>query len=231
MSDETATQKRPFAAYTPADHAAVQRAATAGFLAAACHRTIVPGWSAPDGDVLPGIRRAREIRDQADRLITESVVAAYEGGATWEQIGRALGGITRQSAHERYAPAVAAFHAELAAALKRADRGQDPMGPAGTRTICNTDFYGPEMDQVATTEYPMQLGISPKPGAFLATLSDPATATPSPTGTVRGPDVRPPGCGYHTDGYDSDDDPTWLVCTLPAGHPGNHQLAVSGSEE
>jgi hypothetical protein len=32
----------------------------------------------------------------------------------------------------------------------------------------------------------------------------------------------------HIDSYDADDDgPRWLVCTLPAGHGGDHQLAVS----
>jgi hypothetical protein len=112
----------------------------------------------------------------------------YEASATWEQIGRALGrhgtegGITRQSAHNAYAPAVEAFNAELAEALTRAERGEDPRPQdRNFKAITDTAWYVPFLDNAATLEHPAQLGPSPEPGAFTATLSDPDTATPAPS--------------------------------------------------
>ena len=102
-----------------------------------------------------------------------AVTAAYESGLTWEQIGRALSyrkaeGITRQSAHAAYNPAVAEFREQLAAAAARTARGEDYHDGPHSR-ICNTPRWAPRIDQAATAEHPGMLAPGAQPGAFLAT--------------------------------------------------------------
>jgi len=251
MSDETAAARdgedpRPFASYTPADHARVAMAANAMFLAGLCHQAIIPERYASE-DVATGtagIRAALAAVERARNLLESAVISAYESGLTWEQIGRALRpnpgpggereGITRQSAHTRYAPAVAEFREQLAAAIARADHDQDP-GRTGPARVCDTGWYAPYLDKVtATVEHPGMLAPTTKPGEFLGRLSDPDTAAPAHLGGVRGPDTPVPQCSYTeqlAEPYLDDGMYGWLVCTLREGHPGSrHQLAVTTEE-
>jgi hypothetical protein len=55
---------------------------------------------AEDGDF---IARALRLVYEAERVLELAVVLERERGASWEAVGLALGQITRQSAHERYA--------------------------------------------------------------------------------------------------------------------------------
>lgn len=48
------------------------------------------------------LRTARERLARAEEELDEAVMAARERGATWEQVGEALG-TTRQGAHRKYA--------------------------------------------------------------------------------------------------------------------------------
>jgi hypothetical protein len=57
---------------------------------------------AEEGDF---INRALRLVHEADRVLELAVVLERERGASWEAVGLALGGITRQSAHGRYAVA------------------------------------------------------------------------------------------------------------------------------
>jgi len=57
---------------------------------------------AEDGDF---INRALRLVHEADRVLELAVVLERERGASWEAVGQALGAITRQSAHGRYAAA------------------------------------------------------------------------------------------------------------------------------
>jgi hypothetical protein len=57
---------------------------------------------AEEGDF---IARALRLVHEADRVLELAVVLERERGSSWEAIGLALGQITRQSAHERYAAA------------------------------------------------------------------------------------------------------------------------------
>jgi hypothetical protein len=61
---------------------------------------------AEEGDF---INRALRLVHEADRVLELAVVLERERGASWEAVGLALGSITRQSAHERYAAAHHAF--------------------------------------------------------------------------------------------------------------------------
>ena len=168
---------RPFASYTPADHARVAMASDTMFLAAHCHQAMIPERAAAEG-LSPAaaiIAPAAGILRLAAQLLESAVVTAYEAGATWEQIGRALGdGITRQSAHAKYAPAVAEFREQLAAAIRRAGQGKDPLAGEAARTrICDTAWYAPFLDEAVTAEHPGMLGPPPPAGEFLKHLSGP----------------------------------------------------------
>ena len=225
MSDDETTpaaEGRPFASYTPADHARVALATDMLMLAGHCHHALIPERA--DREAPPataGIRAAADILGAAQRLMEAAVTAAYESGLTWEQIGRALSyrkaeGITRQSAHAAYNPAVAEFREQLAAAAARTARGEDYHDGPHSR-ICNTPRWAPRIDQAATAEHPGMLAPGAQPGAFLATLSDPATATPSPLGAgVRGPDERTPWCHYTAELDDPYEDGVLRVARL---HP------------
>lgn len=242
MSDETAEtpgdERRPFADYTPADHARVALASDMLFLAGQCHQALIPErWAGDDPPyATAGIRAAASVMERARHLMESAVIAAHESGLTWDQIGRALNrpgtdGITRQSAHARYAPAVAEFRDQLAEAAQ----GPDP-DKAGWTRVCDTAWYAPYLDRVAaTTEHPGMLAPPARPGEFLAGLSDLATAAPAQLAAgVRGPDAPPPQCRYTQeldDPYLDDGTRGWLACIgLPEGHPGRHQLAVTAEE-
>jgi hypothetical protein len=71
---------------------------------------------AEDGDF---IARALRLVHEADRVLELAVVLERERGASWEAVGRALGQITRQSAHGRYAAAHHDFIAALMFPVRR----------------------------------------------------------------------------------------------------------------
>lgn len=50
---------------------------------------------------LDRVQLLRMIRDTAESALPQAVAQARDDGASWEQLGRALG-VTRQSAHERF---------------------------------------------------------------------------------------------------------------------------------
>ncbi len=179
-------ERRPFESYTSTDHARVALSYELFSLAGTCHQALIPEKAAGDGWPDAGIKVAQSVMSAARDIMDAAVVAAYESGLTWEQIGRAFttgqgdDGITRQSAWTKYAPAVGQFHEQLADAIDRAERGEDPVdysrGPWPKR-ICNTESYAPRLENVTSTvEYPGTLGPVRKPGEFTAALSDPATA-------------------------------------------------------
>lgn len=62
----------------------------------------VGGGSAGDrGSAVDGVRRARELRDQADRVLAAAVALARANGGTWQEIGDVLG-TSRQAAFQRF---------------------------------------------------------------------------------------------------------------------------------
>jgi len=61
------------------------------------------------------VERAAEAHRRAGQELTEAVTAARQAGVSWAEIGRAAG-ISRQSAHERWAGRVAEAPAEQLAA-------------------------------------------------------------------------------------------------------------------
>jgi len=60
--------------------------------------------SEPDGS-LAALRFADLLRRSADRLCHRSAEAARQHGASWREIGAAVGGITPQGAEHRFSPA------------------------------------------------------------------------------------------------------------------------------
>jgi hypothetical protein len=63
------------------------------------------GVSEGSEDALALLRFADLLRRSADRLCHESAMAARNQGASWRQIGEAVGGITPQGAEHRFSPA------------------------------------------------------------------------------------------------------------------------------
>jgi hypothetical protein len=63
------------------------------------------GISEGSEDALALLRFADLLRRSADRLCHESAMAARNQGASWRQIGEAVGGITPQGAEHRFSPA------------------------------------------------------------------------------------------------------------------------------
>jgi hypothetical protein len=54
---------------------------------------------------LAALRFADLLRRSADRLCHESATAARSHGASWREVGQAVGGITPQGAEHRFSPA------------------------------------------------------------------------------------------------------------------------------
>jgi hypothetical protein len=69
------------------------------------------------------IEDAARLRAQADQVLTLAVVYERLTGTSWEQIGEALG-VTRQSAHQRYADAERRFREALAEPEATGDSGE-----------------------------------------------------------------------------------------------------------
>ena len=54
------------------------------------------------------LRLSADLREEADRWVVQGVRGAIENGCTWAEVGEALG-VSRQAAHERYAPLILAM--------------------------------------------------------------------------------------------------------------------------
>lgn len=193
-TEDPAGERRPFAGYTSTDHARVQLAAELWSLASTCHQALIPEDAAGEGWPDAGIHVAETIMSAARKIMDAAVIAAYESGLTWEQIGRALGpqgqggGITRQSAHAKYAGAVGEFHEQLIAGIDRAGRGEKPVdwerGPWPKR-ICDTAKYAPLLDTVATADYP-DSWRPPRKSPASSPRPCPTRPTPSPPRSAAG---------------------------------------------
>ena len=68
-------------------------------------REAVVDMSDEPGKSIAALRFADELRRSADRLCHESAEGARRHGASWRQIGEAVGGITPQGAEHRFSPA------------------------------------------------------------------------------------------------------------------------------
>jgi len=78
--------------------------------------TVVAHESLPD-DPLAALRVLADTEVQLDRMRRDRVIAARAGGASWQQVGDAMG-VSRQSAWE-------AFTADVRAALEANTAGND----------------------------------------------------------------------------------------------------------
>jgi hypothetical protein len=60
------------------------------------------------GDSPTSLRLLRDLRDDADEWLVQMVRDTVERGHTWAEVG-ALLGVTKQAAHERFAPQILAM--------------------------------------------------------------------------------------------------------------------------
>jgi hypothetical protein len=116
------------APYTDASRARLAMSREASDLADSA-RTLVPiypgelrrtGGSSTAGGMIEDVAR---LRARADYVLTLAVVYERLAGTSWEQIGEALG-VTRQSAHQRYADAERRFREALAEPEATSDGGE-----------------------------------------------------------------------------------------------------------
>ncbi|WP_141662965.1 hypothetical protein [Streptomyces sp. Wb2n-11] len=106
MTDAPASPETP-CVLSPRDEARVWFALQAERTSDAALALLPIDPAAPQGDRL---RRALALKKELDGLITRAVIAEREEGTTWAQLADAAS-ITRQAAHERWAPAVSAWAA------------------------------------------------------------------------------------------------------------------------
>jgi hypothetical protein len=69
------------------------------------------------GQALATIAFADKLRQAADRLCREAAQAARVHGASWREIGEAVGGITPQGAEHRFSPAAKERRSKAAKAI------------------------------------------------------------------------------------------------------------------
>lgn len=121
------------APFTEAALARLVLAAEAADLARQAHRLVPidPRHLHPDGTApmaVHGIDEAASLVWAAERILKAAVVTARLGGGTWPEIGRALA-VTKQSAQERWQPAVTEFRNGLFAQEEATGGGHSPTEP------------------------------------------------------------------------------------------------------
>ncbi|GIJ28324.1 hypothetical protein Vqi01_34860 [Micromonospora qiuiae] len=239
MNGVTEPAERPFTSYTSADHARISYTDTAWLLVGKAYDAALPPRMRPFLDrpaPTSEIVTARSLATQASRLDVLAVLVCHESGCTWEEIGRALG-VTRQSAHARYAEHVNGFHSDLATVLDAIAAGEAvtdvidklPARVAGLSLVVDTGWHAPRLDAwlAATGRLPGTMTFGMDAGALLAQLSDPASSVGYHGGAARGSEARSPRCPFTAESYDGDPG-EYLVCTATQGHSGRHKLAVTG---
>ena len=179
--------RRPFASYTSTDHARVALSARLFTLAGYAHQALIPENAASHNALDAGIDVALDIMRQARDIMGAAVIAAYESGLTWQQIGQLLSsrgtgteGITRQSAWNKYAPAVTEFHQQLSGAVGRTERGEDPIERG----------HGPWPRESATPRATRRASRTWPPPSSTPPLSPPSASrasSPAPCPTRRPP--------------------------------------------
>lgn len=143
-------------------------------------RGLVPTTSdahARDGEL---VSVAAPLAVTARELLTLAVVYERTKGTSWEQIGVALG-ITRQAAHERYAPAVRDFHERVLRAWLQPERAgevlatSDHLAQLVARLSTWVAAHG-ELDEIDHGDQPIAAGLQPMDTAERATLISQASA-------------------------------------------------------
>lgn len=87
-----------------------------------------------------GVREARALVEAASRVLTAAVIAERSAGSSWEDIGAALGGVTKSTAHGRFAALVDEFN-EAA--------GGEPSGDSSGRRAAAAQNLEESWDDVA----------------------------------------------------------------------------------
>ena len=239
MSGSTEPTERPFASYTSADHARISYADTAWLLVGKAYEAALPprmrlsyiDRPPPTSEIIA----ARSLATQASRLEILAVLVCHESGCTWEEIGKALG-VTRQSAHAKYAEHINNFHDDLVTVLEAIKAGSSaddaieklPGRVAALSLVVDTGWHAPRLDawiaQVGPLPGTMTFGMDP--GALLAQLSDPASSVGYYGGAARDTGARSPRCPFTAES-DGGEPGEYLVCTATEGHSGRHKLAVT----
>lgn len=109
------------------------------------------------------VDQAVQLLDAAREVLHRAVVYARERGVSWADVGQALGGMTRQSAHERHAPTLAEWEAGLDEPWTRHGTVVSPRLPDGAG---DPDRTAARLDQWCTAH------LTEKAGATLGTNAE-----------------------------------------------------------
>jgi hypothetical protein len=91
------------------------------------------------------VREAQQLVAAANRVLEAAVIADRAAGTSWEEIGDALGGVTRSTAHGRFATVVEEFNntavdsASAAEPQSRADRAAENLEAAWSQVLGMVD--------------------------------------------------------------------------------------------
>lgn len=103
------------------------------------------------------VDQAVQLLDAAREVLDRAVVYARERGASWADVGEALGGMTRQSAHERHAATFAEWEAGLDEPWIRHGTVVSPRLPDGAG---DPDRTATRLDQWCTAHLTEEAGAT-----------------------------------------------------------------------
>ncbi|MET9292284.1 hypothetical protein [Streptomyces sp. NPDC003077] len=77
------------------------------------------------------VEQARRLAEKAEELLEQAVIAERQRDTPWEQIGQALGGLSKSAAHKRYGAIVNEWAAHYdGTSTEDEDTGEEVLGPA-----------------------------------------------------------------------------------------------------
>lgn len=76
------------------------------------------------------VEQARRLVKKAEELLEQAVIAERQRDTSWEQIGQALGGLSKSAAHKRYGPLLAEWAEHYdGTTTEDEDSGKESLGP------------------------------------------------------------------------------------------------------
>lgn len=77
------------------------------------------------------VEQARRLAEKAEELLEQAVIAERQRDTPWEQIGQALGGLSKSAAHKRYGAIVNEWAAHYdGTSTEDENTGEEALGPA-----------------------------------------------------------------------------------------------------
>ncbi|MEV3855480.1 hypothetical protein AB0J38_14270 [Streptomyces sp. NPDC050095] len=75
------------------------------------------------------VEQAQRLLDKAEELMSQAVIAERQRGTSWEQIGRAHGGMSKSAVYKRYGQVAGPFEEQVADVMERGVVESETRGP------------------------------------------------------------------------------------------------------